>query len=52
MPASGRQIPEAQLEVLRQQREGISADGVEGDVAEVEQPGEPTTMFSPQPSIT
>ena len=39
-PASGRQSPEAQAEGLRQQRVGVGADGVEGDVAEVEQAGE------------
>ena len=32
--------PEGQAEILRQQGVGIGADGVEGDVAEVEQPGQ------------
>ena len=32
--------PEAEPEILRQQREGIGADRVEGDVAEIEQAGE------------
>ena len=32
--------PERQSEMLRQQRVGIGADRVEGDIAEIEQPGE------------
>ena len=40
MPASGRQIQKRQAELRRQQRVGIGADRVEGDVAEVEQAGE------------
>ena len=33
-------LPEAEIEVDREQCVGVGADGVEGDVAEVEQPGE------------
>ena len=33
-------LPEAEAEVVRQQRVGVGADRVEGDVAEVEQAGE------------
>ena len=32
--------PKAQAEMRGEQREGIGADGIEGDIAEVEQPGE------------
>ena len=40
MPASGRQIQNDRPKVLGEQRVGIGADRVEGDVAEVEQAGE------------
>ncbi len=36
-----QQDPERQAEGFRQQRVGIGADRVEGDIAEVEQAGEP-----------
>ena len=39
--------PEAEPEILRDQREGIGADRVEGDVAEVEQAGEPDHDVQP-----
>ena len=47
MPASGRQVQKPRPKVVRQQRVGIGADGVEGDVAEVEQPGEPDHDVQP-----
>ena len=34
----------------RKQRVGVGAHGVERDVAEVEQPAKPTTMFNPSAS--
>ena len=40
MPASGRQIQNDRPKVVDEQRVGIGADRVEGDVAEVEQAGE------------
>ena len=40
MPASGRQIQNDRPKCLREQRVGIGADRVEGDVAEIEQAGE------------
>ena len=40
MPASGRQIQNDRPKVVGEQRVGIGADGIEGDVAEVEQAGE------------
>ena len=36
-----QRLPEGEVEILREQREGIGADGIEGDIAEIEQPGEP-----------
>lgn len=36
----GRREQRKRQAVLREQREGISADGVERDIAEIEQPGE------------
>ena len=41
MPASGSRIQNDRPKCLRQQRVGIGADRIEGDVAEVEQAGEP-----------
>ena len=40
MPGERQADPERQAEGRRQQRVGIGADGVEGDVAEIEQAGE------------
>ena len=40
MPATGSRIQNDQPKWVRQQRIGIGADRVEGDVAEVEQAGE------------
>ena len=40
MPASGRSDPEGEAEFLGEQRIGIGADRVEGDIAEIEQPGQ------------
>ena len=40
MPASGRQIQNDSPKFVRQQRIGIGADRIEGDVAEIEQAGE------------
>ena len=40
MPASGSSIQNEKPKVLREQRVGIGADRVEGDIAEVEQAGE------------
>ena len=40
MPASGSRIQNARAEGLGQQRIGIGADRVEGDIAEIEQAGE------------
>ena len=41
MAAGGRQQdPERQAEMRGEQRIGVGADGIEGDVAEVEQAGE------------
>ena len=41
MPGERQQHKERQPEGLRQQRIGIGADRIEGDVAEIEQAGEP-----------
>ena len=40
MPASGSRIQNEKPKVLAQQRVGIGADRVEGDITEVEQAGE------------
>ena len=40
MPASGSSIQNDRPKCLREQRVGIGADGIEGDVAEIEQAGE------------
>ena len=40
MPASGSSIQNDEAEVLGEQRVGIGADRVEGDIAEIEQAGE------------
>ena len=40
IPATGSADPERPAEVLCEQRVGVGADGVEGDVAEIEQAGE------------
>ena len=40
MPGGRQQDPERQAEMRAEQRVGIGADRVEGDVAEVEQAGE------------
>ena len=42
-----QQDPERQAEGLCQQRVGIGADRVEGDVAEIEQAGEPDHDIEP-----
>ena len=47
-----QQHEERQPEGLRQQRVGIGADRIEGDVAEIEQAGEPDDDVEPEPSIT
>ena len=38
--AERQRLPEAEAEIARQQREGIGADRVERDIAEIEQAGE------------
>ena len=40
MPASGRQIQNDRPKVVGEQRVGVGADRVEGDIAEIEQAGE------------
>ena len=40
IPAKRQAGPEAEAEGLRQQRVGVGADGVERDIAEVQQTGE------------
>ncbi len=46
-PGERQAGPEAQPEAGRHQREGVGADRVEGDVAEVQQPGEPDHDVQP-----
>ena len=40
--------PERQSEIVRKQRVGIGADRVEGDIAEIEQPGETDHDIQPE----
>ena len=47
MPASGSSIQNDSPKVLREQRVGIGADRVEGDIAEIEQAGEPDHDVEP-----